>query len=209
LLAVAFESLAPLVIAGWTAFVWLLLVGYNIYFEVRHTGRTLGKMLAGIRVIREGGGPVDFRSACIRNLLALADFLPILYMLGSLLVLLSQRGQRLGDLAAGTIVIRERTPELPGDPAKEVNRWASEDITFTAERLGGCSAQDRYILRAFFQRFRGLDPRPRRQLAIRLAGAYARKTESSLPEPRADGKAATAFLASLYRDLEKLAQHER
>jgi uncharacterized RDD family membrane protein YckC len=203
------ELMTPLLMAGLIAFFWFLLLGYNIYFEVRHSGRTLGKMLAGIRVIREGGGPVDFRSACIRNVLALVDFLPFFYMFGSILVLLSARAQRLGDLAAGTIVIRERTPELPGEPLTEVGKWATEDIAFTAERLVACTPEDRYILRSFFQRFRRLEPRPRRLLALRLARAYAQKTAYTLPAPLTDGKTATAFLASLYRDLEKLAQQDR
>src|SRR3954447_3309764 len=89
-----------------------LQMAYDVYFEVRHNGQTPGKRHQGLRVRRESGGPVDFRSACLRSLLALADFLPAFYLLGATLILLTRRHQRLGDLAAGTMVIRERAPAL-------------------------------------------------------------------------------------------------
>src|SRR5207237_7237038 len=87
-----------------------LLMAYDVYFEVRHNGQTPGKRHQGLRVLRESGGPFDFRRSCIRSLLAVADLLPAFYLLGATLVLLTRRHQRLGDLAAGTMVIRERAP---------------------------------------------------------------------------------------------------
>ena len=68
---------------------YAFLLGFDIYYEVRHNGQTPGKKFAGIRALREGGGPLDFQSACIRNLLGLVDFLPVFYLLGGLLVLLT------------------------------------------------------------------------------------------------------------------------
>jgi uncharacterized RDD family membrane protein YckC len=184
-------------------------LGYDIYFEVRHNGQTPGKRRAGIRVIRESGAPLDFRSACIRNLLAAADFLPALYFLGALLVLLTQRHQRLGDLAAGTVVIRERALEAPADVTKEVEQLASPEVTFTAEQLAACFPNGRQILRSFFQRYHQLDDRPRHQLALRLAGEFLRKTTHPFGGAVLDGPMAETFLASLHRDLEKLVQHNR
>src|SRR5262245_26250489 len=84
-------------------------LGFDIYYEVSRSGQTPGKRFAGIRVVRESGGPVDFQTAAVRNLLGLADFLPALYLLGAFLIATTRRGQRLGDLAAGTLVIRERS----------------------------------------------------------------------------------------------------
>jgi uncharacterized RDD family membrane protein YckC len=184
-------------------------LGYDIYFEVRHNGQTPGKKRAGIRVLRESGAPLDFRSACIRNLLGAADFLPALYFLGALLVLLTQRHQRLGDLAAGTIVIRERALEAPADVTKEVERLASPEVAFTAEQLAACFPNGRPVLRSFFQRYHQLDDGPRHQLALHLAEEFLRKTSYRLSSPVMDGPAAEVFLASLQRDLEKLAQHGR
>jgi uncharacterized RDD family membrane protein YckC len=189
-------------LSGVTFFWWL---GYDITFEVRRNGQTPGKKTAGIRVIREWGAPVDFRSACIRNLLALADFLPPVYVLGGVLVLLSARGQRLGDMAAGTIVIRERAPEPPGDPVEAIQRLALDEFLFTAEQLAVCQPDDRNVLRAFFKRYPKLEPKPRHQLALRLAEEFRRKTGYQPLEPLTVGKRSKGFLAALFRDLEKVA----
>jgi uncharacterized RDD family membrane protein YckC len=191
------------------AILYAFFLGYDIYFEVRHNGQTPGKKRAGIRAIREGGAPLDFRSSCIRNLLAMADFLPIFYLLGGLLVLLTPRNQRLGDLAAGTIVIRERAVEAPADVAVEVGRLASPEFAFTSDQLSACLPEDRHILRAFFQRYHQLAGGPRNQLARRLAEEFLRKTSFQLGTVVLDGHSAEVFLASLHRDLEKLARHGR
>jgi uncharacterized RDD family membrane protein YckC len=188
---------------------YAFLLGYEIYFEVRHNGQTPGKKAAGIRVIREGGAPVDFGSAGIRNLLGMADFLPGFYLLGGLLVLLTQRHQRLGDMAAGTLVIRERALKAPVDLGKEIEPLAFTDIHFTADQLAGCSPQDRHILRSFFQRHRQLEAQPRRQLACRLAGEFLRKTGYEFSSPITSGSWAEGFLAALYRDLENRLKHDR
>src|SRR5437763_9724482 len=83
-------------LAALALLVGALLMAYDVYFEVRHNGQTPGKRHQGLRVLRESGGPVDFRSACIRSLLAVADFLPLFHLLGATLVLLTRRHQRLG-----------------------------------------------------------------------------------------------------------------
>src|SRR5438445_739901 len=107
LLGVDLSRISPITLIMFAAaLAYAFLLGFDIYYEVRHNGQTPGKKFVGIRVLREGGAPVDFRSACVRNLLGTADFLPMFYLLGGLIMLLSPRGQRLGDMAAGTIVIR-------------------------------------------------------------------------------------------------------
>ncbi len=186
---------------------FLFSVGYKIYFEVCRNGQTPGKKFAGIRVIRAGGGPVDFITSGIRNLLALGDVVPLFYLVDGFFVLITKKGQRLGDMAAGTIVIRERLEEAPRDESKQVETWASAEVAFTAEQLAGCQPEDRHILRSFFQRFATLRERPRRQLALRLAAEFARKTAYQPAVPLDSGEQAMTFLASLYRDLEKLARH--
>jgi uncharacterized RDD family membrane protein YckC len=197
--------LAALVIALFYAF----LLAFDIYFEVRHNGQTPGKKLAGIRVLREGGAPLDFRSACVRNLLGMADFLPVFYLLGGFLVMVSSRGQRLGDMAAGTIVIRERTLQPPTELNATIQKFASEEFQFTADHLSACSAEDRFILRSFFQRAEEMEERPREQLALRLTNAFLQKLAYQPDEPIADGFRAETFLASLYRDLDNWTKNDR
>ena len=203
------KNVSVYVLTFLVAIFYAFFLGYDIYFEVRHNGQSPGKRRAGIRVIREGGAPLDFRSACVRNLLGAADFLPAFYFLGGLLVLLTERNQRLGDLAAGTLVVRERALEAPADVAQEVDRLASPDFAFTSDQLAACFPDGRHILRSFFQRYHQLDDGPRNQLARRLAEEFLRKTSYRLDTPVLDGRRAEVFLASLHRDLEKLARHGR
>jgi uncharacterized RDD family membrane protein YckC len=195
------------VLAFLVALGYLFLLGYDIYFEVRHNGQTPGKHQAGLRVLRDSGAPVDFRTSCVRNLLAMADFLPSFHLLGGLLVLLTARHQRLGDLAAGTIVVRERVADVPADVSKKIDDLASNDYAFTAEQIAPCLPEGRHILRSFFQRSAEMDASARLRLARRLAEEYARKTATVLPASGLTGRQALVFLASLYRDMENLVRH--
>ena len=85
----------------------LVLLGYPIAFETWASGRTPGKRWTGLRVVRVGGAPVGFLTSAIRNLLRMVDFLPTLYGVGMVAMLASSRNQRLGDMAAGTLVVRK------------------------------------------------------------------------------------------------------
>lgn len=86
---------------------FLLLFGYFAVFETLWRGRTPGKRMNGLRVVTEQGGPIGARRAAIRNLIRIVDWLPLAYVIGSVTIGSSPRAQRLGDLAAGTIVIVE------------------------------------------------------------------------------------------------------
>lgn len=81
--------------------------GYYIYLEGAY-GQTIGKMALDIVVVAEGGDPIDYRPATIRTILRIIDVLPIFYLLGIILVFVTDRNQRLGDIAADTIVVRAR-----------------------------------------------------------------------------------------------------
>jgi uncharacterized RDD family membrane protein YckC len=84
--------------------VFLLEWGYPVYFELRH-GCTPGKQALSLRVIQEDGAPLTAGAALLRNLVRFVDFLPAGYLFGLLSCLISGRFQRLGDLAAGTLVV--------------------------------------------------------------------------------------------------------
>jgi uncharacterized RDD family membrane protein YckC len=79
--------------------------GYPILFEVYGKGQTLGKRMMHIRVVREDGLPVGWRESCLRNLLLVADFLPLMYVSGLICMLFDTRFRRLGDLVAATQVV--------------------------------------------------------------------------------------------------------
>jgi uncharacterized RDD family membrane protein YckC len=198
-----------LLVALFVALGYLFVLGFDIYFEVRRDGQTPGKMVAGIRVIREGGAALDFGSACVRNLVGLADFLPFGYLLGALVMMLNQKGQRVGDMAAGTLVIRERALAPPGQGVEVAGKLATEEITFTSQQLAACDPVDRHILKAFFQRYLTMDVGARDRLAAKLASEYWRRTSYEADPARSLAPRPAAFLASLYRDLEADARHAR
>jgi len=87
--------------------VFTLYWGYFLFFETVWHGQTPGKRVCGIRVMRDGGFPIDFPAAFVRNILRVADVLPFLYGVGTLSIFLSKESKRLGDYAAGTIVVAD------------------------------------------------------------------------------------------------------
>ncbi|MEO6334971.1 MAG: RDD family protein [Pyrinomonadaceae bacterium] len=96
---------------------FLLFAGYFIVFEWLWDGQTPGKRLLKLRVIREDGRPITLWEAIARNLLRVFDAIPgfllPIYSVGLIVIFLSNRDQRVGDIFAGTVVIRERADEAP------------------------------------------------------------------------------------------------
>lgn len=84
--------------------------GYYIFFEMLWNGQSPGKRWVGLRVIRADGTPITLSESFIRNLTRLVDFLPAAYGLGILSMFLDKKSRRLGDLAAGTLVVHDRAP---------------------------------------------------------------------------------------------------
>jgi uncharacterized RDD family membrane protein YckC len=81
---------------------------YDVLFEVLGRGRTPGKRWTGLRVVREGGRPITLARSALRNILRLIDILPGFYAVGMTTIFITSRNQRIGDLAAGTHVVRYR-----------------------------------------------------------------------------------------------------
>lgn len=101
------ETLIPLLVMGHI----FIVAGYHIFFETLWNGETPGKRWMGLRVIKDGGYPVDFRAVVIRNLVRIADILPAFYGLGLVVSLIHTRYQRLGDMAGGTLVVTHAREE--------------------------------------------------------------------------------------------------
>jgi uncharacterized RDD family membrane protein YckC len=101
------ESTTAWLIALFTLLAFGLLWGYYIFFEVTWNGSSPGKRWVSLRVIRSDGSPITLTEAIIRNLVRLIDFLPFYYALGVLTMFVDSRSRRLGDLAAGTLVVRD------------------------------------------------------------------------------------------------------
>lgn len=170
-----------------------LLFGYPIVLEVTWHGQTVGKRVFGLRVVTVEGAPVGVRHAAIRSFMAVPDFfLPPIGVLATCSVLLSRRNQRLGDLFAGTMVLRERSgaafpvpvsfPPLPGHEGYA----RSLDV-------GGITAGQYALIRSFLVRVTKLAPEARSRIGVRLANAVATSMHHTPPP----GVTAEAFLVSV------------
>ena len=155
---------------------FLVLFGYHVAFETWASGRSPGKRWTGLRVVRSGGAPVSFLNSAVRNLLRLVDFLPSLYGLGTIAILASGRNQRLGDMAAGTLVVQEhRAPRdappggnalpAPGPPTA----WRGVAPGYAGWDVSAVSADELATVRRFLERRPYLTSDARGRLAWDLA----------------------------------------
>jgi uncharacterized RDD family membrane protein YckC len=138
--------------------------GYFIFFELVWNGQTPGKRAAGIRVLTTRGEPVTLVHSLVRNLLRLVDALPSAYMIGIISMLVTARSQRLGDLAAGTIVVRERPAELPR-PLPPVD----QSLLLPPHLAGAFKSTDILLARDFLRRAPTLLPGRRDALRTQIA----------------------------------------
>ena len=91
----------------WFVITFAVITFYDVFFEVFNSGRTPGKLLNGLRVVRLEGQPVNFVTSVIRNVIRPIDFLPTTYLLGAVVILATKKNQRIGDVVAGTLIVRE------------------------------------------------------------------------------------------------------
>ena len=158
-------------LAGVAAFAILTgFVGYFVLLEWLWNGQTIGKRHAGLRVIGADGEPARFTAVLIRNLLRIVDFLPASYALGVVVIFLSPRSQRLGDLAAGTYVVRAPKPRLDWLSLRTLEpsaRRADATTPVSSVRLSGESQR---LVREFVARERTLATTDRLKLARIIAG---------------------------------------
>jgi uncharacterized RDD family membrane protein YckC len=154
------------VVAVYLVAVFVILFAYDIVLETWNRGRTIGKLAAGLRVVRVGGETEGFLTAAVRNFLRIVDFLPAFYVVGVIAILATSRNQRLGDLAAGTIVVRERrravTPAATYFQPPAAAPYLEWDVS-------AVSPEDVATLRQFLERRMTLSPGARAHLATDLA----------------------------------------
>ena len=174
-------------------------VGYGILLEWRWRGQTLGKRVMGLRVVDAQGLRLQFPQIALRNFLRFVDMLPALYLVGGVAALLSRRCQRLGDLAANTIVARERHWEEPDidhvAPAKYNSLLA---YPYLAARLRSLASPEAIgiALRAAAARD-GYDPQSRIELFAELAAYF--KSLVAFPAEAAEALTDEQFVRSVIR----------
>lgn len=141
---------------------FVLLGGYDISFEVLNGGRTPGKLWTGLRVVRDDGGPITLGPSAVRNLLRLVDGMLTLNLGYVLAVVFSSRNQRIGDMAAGTLVVRERRGR------EEAPAVRSRDHDVEAWDVATVSEDELSAVRRFLERRTTLAASARQRIAWEL-----------------------------------------
>ncbi len=169
------SGMVALLIVG----VFAILFGYFLFFELVWNGQTPGKRAVGIRVVQDHGAGITFGDSLVRNLVRVADALPGLYALGGLTLLLSSRNKRLGDHAAGTIVVATETvePVAAGSPlpAFESGNTIAEDAVLAARVRAEIAPEELQLAREAWERREFLEITSRRRLMRRLADHLRRR----------------------------------
>lgn len=181
---------AAVAVAGFV----LILVGGPIAVETLSHGRSLGKMACGLRVVRDDGGPIRFRHALVRGAVGVVEILLTFGVVACIASLVSARGRRLGDVFAGTLVVRERvptgqTPFIPPPPPWLAGRFSGLDLSGVPEGLW-------LAIRQYLTRMGQLDPQVGWSMAERLAGDLAERTGAPAPQ----GVPPAAYLAAVVQE---------
>jgi len=172
-----YNQASVLVFGGLTLIVTLVLIwAYFILLEWLWNGQTIGKRAYRLRVINEDGSPAQFTAVLIRNLLRLVDFLPALYGLGVLVIVLSPKSQRLGDLAAGTYVVRAPRPQVDWFSLRTVTPLGA-GMTAETRRMPG---EAQRLVREFVARESQLAPTERARIAAVIAAKLRTYTVEDL-----------------------------
>ncbi|WP_225639080.1 RDD family protein [Streptomyces solaniscabiei] len=172
----------------------LVLVGGPIAVETLSHGRSLGKMACGLRVVRDDGGPIRFRHALVRGLIGVVEILLTLGVVACIASLVSARGRRVGDVFAGTLVVRERVPVaptgfLPPPPPWLAGRFSELDLSAVPDGLW-------LAVRQYLARMGQLDPQVGWAMAERLASDVAARTGAPAPQ----GVPPAAYLAAVLQE---------
>jgi uncharacterized RDD family membrane protein YckC len=126
-------------------------LAYFVFSETVSGGRSIGKAMVGLRVVQESGLPIEVRHSVVRNLMRSVDVLPSNYLVGLISMIVSSAGQRLGDLAAGTIVVRlDRLPSVL--PLREATPEDSSEFRFDRAQIARLGSNERALLRKVLRR---------------------------------------------------------
>lgn len=142
-----------------------VLFGYHAFFEWVMRGQTPGKRAMRIRAIRDDGTPMTPSDVAVRNLIRMVDFLPGMYGVGGLVAFFHPMHKRLGDLAAGTIVVKEGELDYRGATDQRVQAPVAEAVVTNVE----LTLDERRMITGFLQRRTELLPEARETLAARMA----------------------------------------
>jgi len=169
-------------------------LGWFTFWELASHGRSPGKMAIGLRVVRADGSAPGLRESLMRNLLRAVDFLPANYVVGLVAMVLSPSGQRLGDSAAGTRVVRlDRPPAAP--PIHDAPEAGAPQFRFERAQMARLGRRERALLRQTLRRREELGPEAAAAAVARSAELLAQR----LGHPPVAPAEQLAFLRALQR----------
>ena len=200
--------------AQWAEAIFIFVIflfnwGYFTLFEAFWNGRTPGKKMARIRVIQRSGRSIGLVESMARNLVRYVDQIPFFYAVGVITMFITRQHQRLGDLAAGTLVVRDREPETPLWGESSSRTFTAQifataaipephhAVTLPALGVGKLAASDLEVLESFFSRRLDMSLETRALLAGRIAAAIQAKSGLGIPE----GASVETFLEATARQL--------
>jgi uncharacterized RDD family membrane protein YckC len=176
-----------LVLTALIIFVFLVYWGYFVFFEMRTNGQSPGKKRMKIRVVKEGGGAIGFTDIAIRNLLRVVDVLPMGYAVGGVCMFVTRKTQRLGDLAAGTVVLSEQKSDYSAMADKSGKKDWETDVTARHLRATELKPQEYQVLMNYRLRRSELSLEARERILPKLLAPIVQRMNVSLPEPSMAG----------------------
>jgi len=201
------DQLSAWIIAIFGLIASLFCWGYYVFFEMLWNGQSPGKRWVGLRVIRIDGTPITLSESLIRNLARLVDFLPAAYGIGVITMFIDKQSRRLGDLAAGTLVVQDRAPiSIQSLSVKRTVNLGMQGLTkisldgFPVERL---TDNDLSLIEDFLMRRDQLTHRE--SLAVQILNTLYQRLGLPLPtisRLEAEDTLAAILLAAQNRDKE-------
>ena len=203
-MAVAAFSIFMILLSGWdvnvavcSIGVFVVLVFYQIIFEALWQGQTPGKRILKLRVVDANGLRLKFSQIMVRNLLRIVDLLPFGYIVGGSAALFTAKGQRLGDIAAGTTVISQRVIHMPDLELLKPEKYNSlRDYAYISARLRQLTAPEEALLVAnAILRRNELEPAARLQVFKALRDYF--ETKAKYPEELTHGMSDEQYLRNI------------
>jgi uncharacterized RDD family membrane protein YckC len=196
---------------------FLFFWGYYTFFEAFWNGQTPGKRWTNLRVIKDSGRQITLFESMSRNLIRIVDYLPSMYIVGIIAILISKENKRLGDLLAGTIVVRQEltnvadagyssrtfTAALISTPASAA--VVDPGIEFDPMAIARLSTEDLMMIEAFTARIPELDSDTTDRIAKQMLVSLCQKMQAEVPVSPSNRRCLDAIAHSLrdtgiYRD---------
>ena len=182
---------------------------YFAILEYRWAGQTIGKKALGLRTIQDSGVRVGFYQAVMRNLVRAVDHLPAFYLAGGVLTLISKKTRRLGDIAAGTVVVRDRRRAIPASIAQPSELVPMLQDRKVEERVRRASVEEREVLLSASLRREELALEARLSLFRALSEYVRERFNLEKPEHLSDEKFVVALTSLVVQERSMLSSPPR